>query len=278
MNKFVRYLNKTFIKCLRLLLITPKNQKKTCLLLVYAVVIVVLFTTSIYFRYEYDIERKSLGIIIIYSLHGVKELFACLTVLITLYTYRKVHIWQSLYKNVNILNEQQCHTILVFAFFVEVFLHFYSVILWNVLFRRSVNLFLSFLLVSSVTIHFFYNATLHTLLTSIILEMKRKLVIVNEHINSDFITMDVTDMYAFIYQAIEAGKIFNCLFGYQLLTFYFQWFVFLVINLLNTVVIINSEKYFIPSKLFEGVSIVTSNLIVTTVSWQIENSKWFNEY
>ncbi|KAL1512904.1 hypothetical protein ABEB36_002408 [Hypothenemus hampei] len=255
MNKFVRYLNKIFIKCLRLLLIAPKDQKKTYLLLVYAVVIVVLFATTIYLRYEYDYKDFSQGILILYGLYEVTELCGCLTVLIILYTYRKTHLWQRLYKNINVLDEQECHTVIIVAFFVQVFLFFYTIIDWNVRFTSLSEIFFIILAGISSSVLFIYHLAVHTLYMSIVLEIKQKLIIVKEQLNSDLITMDVTDMYDSIYQAIEGGKIFNRLFGYQLLIFYFQWFVFSLNGLLNIVLMMNPEKYNYPSNMLENISL-----------------------
>ncbi|KAL1512900.1 hypothetical protein ABEB36_002404 [Hypothenemus hampei] len=255
MNKFIRYLNKTYIKCLRVLLITPKNQKKTCLLLVYAVVIVVLFTTSICLRYEYNYKNFGQEILIMYGLYGVADLCECLAVLIILYTYRKTHLWQRLYKNINVLDEQECHATLIVAFFVQVLLIFYAIIDWNIRFTSLPEIFFVILTAMSSSVLFIYHLAVHTLYMSIVLEIKQKLIIAKEQLNSDLITMDVTDMYDSIYQAIEGGKIFNRLFGYQLLIFYFQWFVFSLNGLLNIVLMMNPEKYNYPSNMLENISL-----------------------
>ncbi|KAL1512911.1 hypothetical protein ABEB36_002414 [Hypothenemus hampei] len=115
-------------------------------------------------------------------------------------------------------------------------------------------------------IHFFYNATLHTLLMSTILEIKRKLVIVNNQSSSDVKIMDVTTMYASINQAIEAGKAFNRLFGYQLLIYYFRWFVFLLHIQVDIVVfVINPETYYYPSTVLGSVCLVTCSIILETL-------------
>ncbi|KAL1512908.1 hypothetical protein ABEB36_002411 [Hypothenemus hampei] len=253
MNKFVRYLNKIFIKCLRLLLIAPKDQKKTCLLLVYAVLVVVLFTTSTYFRYEYDYKNLSQGILIMHGLNGIAEFCGFLTVLIILYTYRKTHLWQRLYKIINVLDEQQCHTIVTVAFFVQILLISYVTIDWNVRFTSFPEIFLLILTGMSSYILYIYNLAVHTLYMNIVLEINQKLIIVKSQLNSELITMNVTDMYSFIYQAIEGGKIFNRLFGYQLLIYYFQWFLFSLSGLINIVLIMNPENYNYPTNILGNI-------------------------
>ncbi|KAL1512902.1 hypothetical protein ABEB36_002406 [Hypothenemus hampei] len=264
MNKFVRYLNKTFIKCVRVMLIAPKDQKKTCLLLVYAVMVVTLFATSIYLRYKYDSKDLSQEILIMYGLYGIAELCGCLTVLIILYTYRKTHLWQRLYTNVNILDEQQCHTVIIVAFFVQVSVFFYVIMQWNVRLTNLPEIFFVILIDTPVFILFIYHLAVHTLYITIVLDIKQKLIIVKEQLNSDLITMDIATMYASICQAIEGGKTFNCLFGYQLLIYYFQWFVFLVQVLINIVLMMNPKKYNYPTNILENISLFACELGLIT--------------
>ncbi|KAL1489757.1 hypothetical protein ABEB36_013692 [Hypothenemus hampei] len=202
--------------------------------------------------------------LIIIVLINVTEICGCLAALIILYTYRKIHLWQKLYQNVNILNndEEQCHTISIVAFFIQILLYFYSLIMWHWLDEPIDNLLLLILINLSPSLQFIYNAAAHTLLMSIILEIKRKLIMANEQLNSDLISMDVTAIHTYVYQAIEGGKTVNRLFGYQLLIFYFQWFVSLVINLVNILVMINPDKYDYPSNTLENINIFTCDVFL----------------
>ncbi|KAL1489611.1 hypothetical protein ABEB36_013559 [Hypothenemus hampei] len=65
----------------------------------------------------------------------------------------------------------------------------------------------------------------------------------NEQLNSDLISIDVTAIHTYVNQAIEGGKTFNRLFGYQLLIFYFQWFMFIMMNHICIKAFIHPEKY-----------------------------------
>ncbi|KAL1489754.1 hypothetical protein ABEB36_013689 [Hypothenemus hampei] len=265
MNKLVRFLNKTFILCVRVLLIAPKKKKNTCLLLIYALVILVLFLISFYFRFINTYHDLPLGMIIMIVIVDVIEICGCLDILIILYTYRKTHLWQKFYQNVNILNndEQQCHTIIIAALFFQILLYFYTTIMWQLLFEHDRNnVLLAILRTLTPALQFIYKAVVHTLLTIMILEIKRKLIMAGEQLHSDLVSMDVTVIHTYVYQAIEGGNIFNYLFGYYLLIFYFQWFLFVVINLINVIVIINPEKYDYPANILDNINMFTCNLFL----------------
>ncbi|KAL1489639.1 hypothetical protein ABEB36_013583 [Hypothenemus hampei] len=269
MNKFVRFLNKIFIRCACVLLVVPKNRKNTCLLLFYVLVLLALLSTSFYFRYACLYQDLTLGRLIIYILCDVTQTCGCLAVLNILYTYRKTHLWQKLYENVNVLeyNEQQDHAIIIITFFVQIVLYLYKVFMIYLLWYMSIsvhNLHFLLLMWLSYFINFIYKTVVYTLLTIIILDIKRKLMVANEQLNSDLISMDVTAIHAYVNQAIKGGKTFNRLFGYQLLIFNFQWFLFFLVILLNIIVIINPEKYDYPVNLLENLNIFACEVILMT--------------
>ncbi|KAL1489519.1 hypothetical protein ABEB36_013476 [Hypothenemus hampei] len=213
-------------------------------------VVLVLFSIAFYYRNRNLYQDLTLGIVITYILSNFTQTCGCLVVLITLYTCRKTHLWQKLYKNVNILDndEQQCHIIITAALFVQILLYFYKTFMADFLrFTHDsidvIDLHLLILVRLSYFIHFFYKAVICSFSTIIILEIKRKLSVANEQLNLNLMNIDVTAIHTYIYQAIEGGKTFNRLFGYRLLIFYFQWFLFIVMNLVYIITIANPKKY-----------------------------------
>ncbi|KAL1509181.1 hypothetical protein ABEB36_003957 [Hypothenemus hampei] len=264
MNKFVRYLHKIFIKCLRVLLIMPKNQKKTCFSIIYGAMIVVIYITARSFRYKYNYKRSNMGTLILYSFEEVEELCGCLTVLVILHSYRQTHLWQNLYKNDIILDDedQRCHTFIIIAFFLQILLYLYAIILTNWRIKKHKNLITTILWNLSFFIRFIYIVAVQTLYMNIILEIRQKLIKANKQLNSNIVTINVTTIHTYLNQAIEGGKIFNRLFGYQILIFYFQFLLFLINVLLNIILFIDPEKYIHFSGLFENISMFICNFIL----------------
>ncbi|KAL1509183.1 hypothetical protein ABEB36_003959 [Hypothenemus hampei] len=268
MNKLVRYLNKIFIKCLRILLIMPMNQKKTCLLLVHGAMIVVVFLTSFYFRYKNNYKTSSIGTVILYSFEEAEEVCGCLAVLVILYSYRQTHLWQNLYKNDIILDDddQRCHTFIIIAFFLQMCLNIYAAINWTWITLEVDHLFVIILFSLSPFIHATYTIAVHTLYMNIILEIRQKLIKANKQLNSNIVTINLNVMHSYLNQAIEGGKIFNRLFGHQILIFYFQFFLFLINVLLSIIPLMNSQKFITFGDIFQNILLYIYIFILIMVS------------